>query len=398
MHHAIAHNRRALVAGVLVAALAALLATLLVTQLGGPSPAGAADHRDSPGLQPPGGDNRADITDIYAFQSPANANKSVLVLNVNGLSAAGTPAFFGRSIPAVSTNKRIGYYIYVDNTGDDVADVTYALRFGKSHNGVQNFELKRNGRVLIPFGYGRTTKFGAAPRAVTGGGVKAFAGMRDDPFFFDLPGFLNITAPLDADPSNDSMSFIGCTGTRPDFFAGKNVSSIVLELPDAQLGTGNVGIWAATTIGGAQNDRMGRPAIATVFIPNNPIPPDNTGDSKKSTFNHAQPKDDQAAFRSEVVNTLTTLFSLNDMGGPVGGTDSPADDAGKISGLADILLPDVLTYNVTDSSGFLNGRKLSDDVIDAELNLISEGLVKTDCVGANDATLPGSFPYLAAPH
>ena len=50
----------------------------------------------------------------------------------------------------------------------------------------------------------------------------------------------------------------------------------------------------------------------------------------KSTFNHALPKDDQAKFRGEVVNTLTTLFSLND--GGAGGTDNPADDAGRSTG------------------------------------------------------------------
>ena len=232
--------------------------------------------------------------------------------------------------------------------------------------------------------------------------MRAFAGMRDDPFFFDLQGFLNITAPLDADPSNDADSFIGCSGqgSRPDFFAGTNVSSIVLEVPDSQLNgdSTNIGYWAATTIASAQNDRMGRPAIATVFIPNNPIPPDNAGDSQKSTFNHAQPKDDQASFRGEVVNTLETLFSLNNTGGPVGGSDDPSDDAGQISGLADILLPDVLTYDTSNSDGFLNGRKLADDVIDAELGLITEGLVTTDCVPANDVSFPASFPYLAAPN
>ena len=226
--------------------------------------------------------------------------------------------------------------------------------------------------------------------------MKLFAGMRDDPFFFDLQGFLNITAPLDDDPSNDAQSFIGCSGqgSRPDFFAGTNVSSIVLEVPDRQLNgdSTNIGFWAATTIGGEQNDRMGRPAIATVFIPNNPIPPDNAGDSQKSDFNHAQPKDDQANFRGEVVNTLQTLFSLND-----GAGDDPSDDAGAINGLADILLPDLLTYDTSSSQGFLNGRKLADDVIDAELGLISEGLVTTDCVPANDVQFPSSFPYLAAP-
>ena len=82
---------------------------------------------------------------------------------------------------------------------------------------------------------------------------------------------------------------------------------------------------------------MGRPAINTVFIPNNPFPGEQKGQvpSKKSTFNKAQPKNDQAAFRSEVVNTLQVLFSLNDAAG-----DDKTDDMGKINGLADVLLPD----------------------------------------------------------
>ena len=56
MHLPIALSRKALLVGALMAGLAALLAALLVTQLGGPSQAGAADHRDAPGLTPPGGD------------------------------------------------------------------------------------------------------------------------------------------------------------------------------------------------------------------------------------------------------------------------------------------------------------------------------------------------------
>jgi hypothetical protein len=381
----------------------ALLAALLATQLGGgPSAARAADHRDAPGLQPPGGDNRADITDIYAFASPADPSKSVLVLNVNGLTPSGEPAYFGSNVPGVRSDKRVGYWLLVDNDGDARADVRYRVNFKQVRNGVQRFEVRRNGKVLIPYGKGRTTQFGSSAAIASGGGIRAFAGMRDDPFFFDLNGFLNITAPLDMDPGNDAMSFIGCNGqgSRPDAFAGTNVSSIALEVPDAQLnGDGtNVGIWAATTIGGDQNDRMGRPAIATVFIPNNPIPPDNAGDSQKSTFNHAQPANDQANFRGEVENTLQTLFSLNDQGGPVGGTDDASDDADAIDGLADILLPDVLTYDTSSSKGFLNGRKLADDVIDAELALVTEGLVTTDCVPANDVPFSNTFPYMAAPN
>ncbi len=146
---------------------------------------------------------------------------------------------------------------------------------------------------------------------------------------------------------------------------------------------------------------MGRPAINTVFIPNNPFAPDRIADgkaSKKTTFNHGDPSTDVAMWTSEVVDTLQTTFSLNNAGGALGGTDDPSDDAAKIAGLAAVLLPDILTVDVANPAGFLNGRKPADDVIDAELGLVTEGLVTTDCVGANDSAFPTTFPYLAAPH
>jgi hypothetical protein len=52
--------------------------------------AGAADHKDSPATA---GDPAADITDIYAFRSPANNNNLVAILNVNPLSVPGSLAY-----------------------------------------------------------------------------------------------------------------------------------------------------------------------------------------------------------------------------------------------------------------------------------------------------------------
>ena len=390
MNMPIALSRRTLVVLGAAVALAAVLAVVLATQLGGgPSPATAADHRDSPGLMPTGGDPNVDINDIYAFQNPNRASRTTFVITVNGLAEAGQPDFFGSSVPSVARDMRVNYYLYVDRDRDAIADVTYRFRFGNANaNGVQRFELRRNGKVLIPFGKGRTTAFGADPNAISGKlGTKVFAGMSDDPFFFDLPGFLNITAPLDGDPSNDSQSFIGCTGDRPDFFAGKNVSSIVLDVPDSQVGS-NVAVWSATRLGGEQVDRMGLPALATVFIPANPFEPNEP--SMKSAYNHGQPSNDVAQFASEFTDTLQLLYSLNDTGGPVGGTDDPSDDAGKIAGLVAALLPDMVPLDTASDAGFLNGRKLADDVIDAELGLVTEGLVTTDCVDANDVSFrPG---------
>jgi hypothetical protein len=378
--------KRAILAGLAATAIAAAALSAAVT--GGPAPSTAADHVDAPGLTPPGGNLQLDVTDIYAWR--ARNGKTVLAANVNGLTASGQNPVFASAAPSVAKTERVTYWFRVDNDGDAVPDVNLAVRFGKADDkGVQEMTVRRNGRVILT----GTTSPGNGVKINRDGGVLGYAGLRDDPFFFDLDGFLNI---LSTEPGK---SFIGCTSPRTDFFAGKNVSAIVLELPSSLLtrpGSSQIGVWATTTVGSQQIDRMGRPAINTVFIPNNPLPPDRTSDgkaSKKDTFNVSAPREDQANFRSEVVDTLTVLYSLND-----GAGDDKSDDAGRISGLADVLLPDILTFDTSKSDGFLNGRRLADDVIDAELGLITEGLVSTDCVSDNDRAFRASFPYLGAPH
>jgi hypothetical protein len=394
-------DRRTLGLVALLAMIAAIVLAAVLMQSAGPPAATAADHLDAPGLTPPGGDVQRDITDVYAFRSPTNSANTVLVMNVNGVGSPGEAApgpdrTFARGAPAVGNTKFVLYNLNIDNDGDAVADLVLTSRFGQPDaDGVQDFELRQNGKLLIPKGVGRTTGFSeSTPYVATADGVSAFAGQRDDPFFFDLLGFINILGP--------GTSLIGCgdPDDHPErnFFAGRNVSSIVLEVPSSMLtggGDSSIGVWATTTSGDDQVDRMGRPAIATVFIPNNPIPPDRVIDGKpslKNTFNQSEPVDDQTNFRSEVVDTLTVLFSLNN-----GSDPNVGDDAAQIQGLANFLLPDILTIDTASSAGFPNGRRLADDVIDIELGLITEGLVTTDCV-ADDNTLLGAFPYLGSPH
>ena len=72
-------------------------------------------------------------------------------------------------------------------------------------------------------------------------------------------------------------------------------------------------------------------------------------------------------------------------------------NSATIDAIADVLLPDTLTIALGDASGFLNGRRLADDVIDAEFSLLTNGNVTSDGVNANDKAFLASFPYLAAP-
>src|SRR6266545_4911949 len=304
-------------------------------------PARAADHLDGPMAKH---DGRLDITDVYAFQSPSNPSNTVLIMNVDPVAGVLSPTTF---------HPDASYDLKIDTNGDAKEDITYKVTFSAVSNGTQNVTLRRvpaSGSSAV-LARGQT----GANIPVRGGGMLR-VGVFDDPFFFDLVAFRN------------GLAFCpGGVGTN--FFAGLNVASIVLEVPSSSLGT-NIGVWARTTLGGQQVDRMGRPAINTVF--------EHT-DAEKDAFNAGIPRNDQRDFHQDEFDTLVAL----------GNTPAYAE------AVTNILLPDILTFNTSSSAGFLNGRRLADDVIDIELGVISNGAITTDCV-ANDSNFSNTFPYLAS--
>lgn len=318
-------------------------------------PATAADHLDAPGLTPPGGDTRLDITDVYAFQSPSNPANTVLVMGVNPLAGVLNDGTF---------RSGASYEFKIDSNGDAKEDLTYKFTFSAADDSLQQEVTLRK---MPARGGGSLLARGQTGENISipgGGWIRA--GVFDDPFFFDLVAFL-------------SLNFCS-PGT--DFFLGLNISAIVLEVPSSWLGATNVGVWARTVLNDAQIDRMGRPAINTVFIPNNPLEPAGSEPSQRNAFNAGKPRRDQKDFRGEVVDTLEIFY----------GAGNPS-----VGALADFLLPDILTVDTSSSAGFPNGRRLADDVIDIELGLVTNGAIITDCV-ANDSSFSGSFPYLAPPN
>jgi hypothetical protein len=351
--------RNLLALGAAMAVLTAGAAPLLV---------GAADHLESPNAK---ANHALDITDIYAFDG-ANSKNTVLVVDVNPLAGVVSGTRF-------ATNGE--YRLNIDKTGDAVADVVYKVKFGASApDGKQSITLKKGGTTILQ---------GKTGNANIVGGVKLFAGVRDDPFFFDLGSFIRWR-----DPNGDGVfTYTGpTTFDGVDFFRGTNVSTIVLEIPDSSLGS-HASYWATTHTGGALIDRMGKPALATVFM--NPF----GGDDQKDPYNQTAPSADVATWGDQFTAVLDVF--------------NTTPTAETITGL---LLPDVLRLDVAhlgkstgtsftgDTAGhILNGRTLAEDVIDFELFVVTGGLeghavLSTDDVDVNDAAFPGSFPYLAPAH
>ena len=322
-----------------------------------------ADHLDAPGLMSPDANPKTDITDIYVFQKPGDPHKSILILNVNPLAPTLANEFESNGL----------YELKIDTDADALAEVVFRFAFTPVSNGQQWATVRRavgqqalrdekSGAVIIE---NAPVSFGSKALITNAGPYKFFAGIRSDPFFFDLIGFLH------------NFQFTGS-----DFFIDKNVFSMVLEVPNSALGSNpKIGVWARTLLASGdadgdasdytKDDRMGRPAINTVF---------NHG-TAKNTFNQIDPPQDRSLFEASFQATLASF----------------GYSAAQADAIADILLPDILTYDYASSKGFLNGRKLTDDVIDIELALVTNGKVTTDKVGPHTDYL-SHFPYVGEPH
>lgn len=228
-------------------AVGLLVAALLVV------PARASDHLDSPSvIAAPD----ADLTDLYTW---VDGNQVVLALGVSPL--ATSVSKFSDKVQYVfhtaSTDK------YLGGAAPVPVDV------------ICTFDLAQNVSCWV----GTADFVSGDASAITGltsnsGKVKVFAGLRDDPAFFNLDGFKS-TVNMFAAASPIMHDVAGCpalnvatssvlvhslstdpNSTPPganakDFFAGKNVLALVVSVDKTLLTTGGalVSVWASTNKG-----------------------------------------------------------------------------------------------------------------------------------------------------
>ena len=214
--------RTILMAGVGVAGLGALF--LVPGQI-----ALSADHLDPPMrtdiLVDSTPDTAADIADIYAFQ---DANNLYLISTFGGPSATTLPAFYDRdvlhtlnistSLPATSS------------------DITIRFRFGPGANpGETGISVENvpgvNGAIVGP-----------VESILSKDGVRVYAGLRDDPFFFDSQGLRE----------SRTMGVLRFNNQR-SFFGSKNITVVAIEIPRSRLNNATaLDIWNTTARFGGQ--------------------------------------------------------------------------------------------------------------------------------------------------
>jgi hypothetical protein len=269
-------------------------------------------------------------------------------------------------------------------------------------------------------------------------GEVVWAGPRDDGFYADTPAIFNLLEGRILDNNGTLADGLGQDGNGVDGFKGFNILCYAIQIPLSQLpptenfkdpffgDARGIGVYASVsrravtmrdengpTSSGpwVRVNRMGNPLFNEVLV----------ALRDKDRYNRTFPRDDAARFTKyatdpELATLLNVVFKTN------------FATTGRVD-LQAVYIPDVLRVNTeTDpvvlpgqpgysrlgfiggdrtsgvNSGWPNGRRIGDDVVDVALTAVASGptystvTVVGDNVSSNDAKYNLVFPYLATPH
>jgi len=406
--------------------LGALALMLAVTAIGvvgvlHPQTIQASDHDD--------GDidvrSRAlSLTDLYAFrerdQNPSvTSDDLILVMNTNPRSVARQQYYFSSNARYEFKISRVGN---VSATPTAVPDLTLRFTFSPpDRNNRQRMVLtlvdrqgqettinrSASNRALLTTTLTEATTPNLNQVNINGQPVTIFAGLREDPFFFDVEQYFRVRATLAGFGSGRPEDGAFRSPDKAiDFTKGYNVNTIVVRVPKRLLqGRTQVNafdVWLSLSIPDPrtgefrQTEQLARPGINELLT---------TGSQDiYEAYNRTQPTRAKNATTNAVrANIKQVLLAL------------PGNNEARAEALLGALLPDVMRIDTTGPSGYgsdLNaplsrGRLLLDDVIDRSFTLLTAGIVTTDNVSytgtpGNPAQghqpLLSSFPYLALPN
>lgn len=402
----------------MVALAVAAAAALLVA----PGLLVASDHDD--GETDTKGRN-VNITDVYAFRegdqnSAATPNDLILIMNVNPRSVARQQYYFSTTAQyEIKIERATDVNAAPTAAGLGTPDVALRFTFG-APDGMNRQPVMLtpvlNGVAGASLAAGSTTALNDAPIVTTvstsSTTLSVFAGLRQDPFFFDVEQFFRVRA--------------GALGVGPaevfrhpgiDFTWGYNVLSIVVRVPVAFLQQGltmtTFDVWTTVSApdgagGFTQVERLAQPAINEGLIVTN---------AYLNALNAIGPADEAALLAAGgcagalsnpiIAEAATTLLAL--------GNTAP-----QALAICNAFLPDVMRIDVTGPSGYaaavstsgrpVRGRMIKDDVIDITLGVVVPGsnqLLEHDNVSYDGPSpinetghrpLLQDFPYLPAPN
>jgi len=319
-------------------------------------------------------DGRVNPCDLYAF--PGAPGTSAFILTVNPDAGRSSPATF-------RPGARYEFAVACDGgtTEDIVFRVTFTEPGGPGQQRVRVLRADgpdaRGGMGGTLLGEGRTGEV----FSLTGDGL-AWAGLAADPFTADGTAIVAFNQALNQGRYAPEVF----TASPSNAFAGRDVTAIALQLPDAALGGARIGLWARISLDDhippRQVNRIGQAMFRPLFF----NPPD--GEEQLDALNAAPPAADPDAYTDRVRRIAGTAARLAGL----------PDPDGHAAAVAAAFLPDVLTYRPGQPAAFHpgggNGRALGDNAFDVAVAVLA-GSALANASAPRHAT--PAFPYLSAP-
>jgi hypothetical protein len=332
-----------------------------------------SNHFTGLSLGPPLGDQRLDLCDLYAFQSPVDPARTVIILNANPRADALHPDAI--------------YRLNIDTDGDCLTDIAFSYVFSKPEGDKQRVSVfvakgaeARSAEVVgTKVIADAEVSFGPKPNIVRSGAYTFFAGARSDAFFFDYDGIKDLFDTSGG--RNFTAPHLGGKSpwTGVDSNTKANVFSTAMEMPTSELGAKSaIRVWGRCSLreNGKLNhvDRAGHPSVSSFF---------NTDDTKLE-YNASEPVNDVRRWTDQFVHLM----------GHTGGYTREEAIAGIH---AEGILPDMLSFDPSKPAKYPNGRVTTDDVINTRLAFLSKGDIPPTGLKPHNDVLR-EFPYLGTPH
>jgi hypothetical protein len=330
-------------------------------------------HFDTPTARE---DPRINVCDFYLFRNMPGSTVMAMTVNPDA----------GISAPDTFRDSEALYAFRFDATGDAREDITFKISFGApthaegdEHKHTQQFEIRVGAGEAARRGIaGDLLLAGETGRVIETADVRAYAGLAPDLFAGDAAALGTFRGAL----AKENRFAVEAWQNRKNFFANRNVTTIVLEAPTRLIGQGKVFGWiTAFLVGHApemQVSRWGLPLITNVFIPDENV---------RETYNRIGPAEDVEKIAPYIAQFVEKVSAL------AGSALNPSEYARLVaSRLCPITLPYELDTDASFALNAFNGRGLADDVMDVMLTLASHTEL-SDGVAPDKARIQSSFPY-----
>lgn len=304
--------------------------------------------------------------DNYIFQS-SRPDSTAMVMTFNHSPKAGINGVYNTSAL---------YNIHIAEDDSFRKGYTYSFRFDNDGN-YTVYRLDEPNDVVGK--KGQEIGKGSAGKPLTlADGVQVWTGVAKDPFFGNSPGLHEFRKEL-AEGKYDPAVWTKSQGKN--IFTGRKCVAIVLDIPNKQLGK-TVKVFMTTATKADKSWQQVQYSAIPLF--SHTMLFENEALKREHDQSRPENSQDMKAFIS--ARTLRTSTLAHSQKDPVAYADK----------VADMLVPDVITYNIGTPASFsaskINGRKMSDDAMSEMLTLLT-GQPTSQAITDQQIYSP-TFPYV----